>query len=103
MKKTQFEGRLISSLTGGVTMVEDNTESIRRELVTIINSNPEAREELEKEHGKDNVWNTDEASEKFEFVGFMAPFVIVERKSDGKKGTLTFQHSPRFYFDFRLN
>jgi hypothetical protein len=36
----------------------------------------------------------------FDVQGFMAPFVVVRRKSDNKKGTLTFQHSPRFYFDF---
>ena len=26
--------------------------------------------------------------------------VVVTRKSDNQKGSLEFQHSPRFYFDF---
>ena len=30
----------------------------------------------------------------------MAPLVVVRRKSDGVKGSLMFQHSPRFYFGF---
>ena len=33
-------------------------------------------------------------------IGFMAPFIGVERKSDGQKGSIEFQHSPRFYFNF---
>jgi hypothetical protein len=34
-------------------------------------------------------------------VGFLAPLVIVRRKTDGLKGTVLFQHSPRLYFQFR--
>jgi hypothetical protein len=33
-------------------------------------------------------------------VGFTAPYVVVRRRSDGKKGSLEFQHDPRFYFGF---
>jgi hypothetical protein len=36
----------------------------------------------------------------FEAIGFMAPFVVVRRLADGKKGSLEFQHDPRFYFNF---
>ena len=49
------------------------------------------------------VWDTDELREEFEVTGFLAPFVVVRRKSDGKKGSLEFQHSPRFYFGFALD
>ena len=28
------------------------------------------------------------------------PFVVVRRKSDGVKGSLEFQHNPRYYFSF---
>ena len=52
---------------------------------------------------KGNVFTTEEATEKFDFIGFMAPFVTVERKEDGVKGSLTFQDRPRFYFDFRAS
>lgn len=57
------------------------------------------RKELEKQYGK--VYNTNEVSEEFEIVSFMAPFISVVRKSDSKKGWMTFQHMPRFYYDFR--
>ena len=33
-------------------------------------------------------------------LGFMAPLVVVKRKSDSPKGSLYFQHSPRYYYGF---
>jgi hypothetical protein len=47
-----------------------------------------------------DVMTTDEVREKFEVISFLAPFVMVKRKSDGAKGTLEFTHMPRFYFNF---
>lgn len=44
---------------------------------------------------------TDEMLNDFNVLAFSAPFVIVERKSDNKKGSLMFQHSPRYYFSFK--
>ena len=76
----------------------DNTENVRRAMVQEINSNAGEREALEKQYGQ--VWSTGELSKDFEAIGFMAPFIVVRRKADGKKGTLMFQHSPRFYFSF---
>ena len=32
--------------------------------------------------------------------GFLAPFIVVTRKSDGVKGSMEFTHSPRMYFNF---
>lgn len=46
------------------------------------------------------MWNTEELGQEFEVIGFMAPFVVVRRKNDGRKGSLEFQHNPRFYFRF---
>ena len=57
------------------------------------------REELEAIYGK--VWTTGEVQQEFTIKGFFAPYCAAIRKSDSKRGTLTFQHSPRFYFDFR--
>ena len=57
------------------------------------------REELQKEHGE--VWDTNEATEKFEFLSFLAPFAIVIRRSDKLKGSIMFQDMPRFYFNFK--
>ena len=77
----------------------DATESARRQRLSEINSQPGTREALEAQHGQ--VWDTDELSRDFEAIGFLAPFVVVRRKCDGMKGSLEFQHQPRFYFGFR--
>jgi len=76
----------------------DPTEAYRREQVNQINSNPGSREALEKDYGQ--VWDTEELSRDFVVKGFMAPFVAVERKSDGQVGSLEFQARPRFYYGF---
>jgi len=81
--------------------MEDRTEGIRRALVTVVNRDPEEREDFEKEYGSNDVFNTEEATEKFEFLNFMAPFVIVRRNKDGVKGILMFQDRPRYYFNFQ--
>lgn len=73
-------------------------EEARRERVVEINSTPGPREILEQRYGK--VWTTSEMSEEFTVTGFAAPFAVVRRKSDGVVGSLEFQHSPRFYFNF---
>ena len=64
-----------------------------------INTEPGSRAALEAQYGQ--VWNTEELGETFEVIGFMAPLVVVKRKSDGVKGSLEFQHNPRFYFNFQ--
>lgn len=46
------------------------------------------------------VYTTKELTEKFSVISFMAPYVDVIRKADKLKGTLTFNHRPRFYFKF---
>ncbi len=80
--------------------MNDPTEQIRRERLAEINSDPEAREALVARYGQ--VWNTDELRRDFEVVGFMAPLVVVRRRSDGKKGSLEFQHGPpRLYFNWQ--
>jgi len=76
--------------------MSDPTEGVRRMMVNEINSNPGEREALEKVQGQ--VWDTQQLGQDFDVMGFMAPFIIVRQKSTGKKGTLFFQHSPRFYF-----
>lgn len=43
---------------------------------------------------------TAEVQEKYEVLGFAAPYVVVRRRSDGVKGVLEFTHNPRFYFNF---
>lgn len=79
--------------------MNDPTETLRRQRVMEINLQPGSREALEAQHGQ--VWSTSELGGDFEVLGFMAPFVVVRRKSDGRKGSLEFQHGPRFYFNFQ--
>ncbi len=76
----------------------DPTEDIRRQMLAEINTVPGSREYLDAKHGQ--VWDTQQLSDDFEVLGFMAPLVVVRRRSDGVKGSLMFQHSPRFYFGF---
>jgi hypothetical protein len=78
--------------------MHDPTESTRRLRVVEINADPGSREALEAEYGQ--VWDTGELARDFVITGFMAPLVIVRRKSDGQRGSLEFQHDPRFYFNF---
>jgi hypothetical protein len=78
--------------------MNDDTEAIRRQQFLEINAQPGSREALEAEHGQ--VWNTQELGQDFQVEGFAAPYVVVRRKSDGQRGSLMFQHNPRFYFGF---
>ena len=77
----------------------DPTETARRALQQEVNAAPTDREVLEQQHGE--VWDTQELGAAFTVTGFMAPFVVVIRKADNAKGTLMFQHGPRFYWGFQ--
>ena len=76
----------------------DPTETIRREMVAEINSAPASREVLEAKHGQ--VWDKSELLEEFEVLTFMAPIVVVKRRTDGVRGSLELQHQPRLYYHF---
>jgi hypothetical protein len=71
----------------------DETETIRRDMI----ASGEPQRNLEKAEQR---WDTDQLRAEFEVIGFMAPFVVVKRKSDGVKGSMEFVHLPRFYFNF---
>lgn len=79
--------------------MKDPTENIRKKMCQEINEFPKNRQELIEKYGQ--VWDTQELSEAFIIEGFAAPLIIVKRKSDSIKGSMLFQHYPRFYFDFR--
>lgn len=53
---------------------------------------------MDTEEGQ--IWTTDQLREDFEVLAFLAPWVMVKRRSDGAKGTLEFIHRPRVYFDW---
>ena len=79
--------------------MSDPTEPIRREMVAQLNAVEGSREYLESKHGE--VWDTTELQEQFDVLAFLAPFVGVRRQSDGVKGSVMLQASPRFYFGFQ--
>jgi hypothetical protein len=76
--------------------MQDETEQYRRARQAELNNDPGAREALEAQYG--TVWSLEEVRERWEVIGFMAPFVIVKERATGKRGSLEFQHSPRFYW-----
>jgi hypothetical protein len=73
--------------------MNDETESIRRALL----ASEQPQRDLEQVPQR---WDTEQLRQDFEVIGFMAPFVVVRRKSDGAKGSMEFTHNPRFYFNF---
>jgi hypothetical protein len=72
----------------------DDTEDVRRQMVATINADPGSRPDLEAKHGQ--VWDTTELQNDFQVLGFLAPVVVVRRRSDGVRGSLMFQSNPRF-------
>jgi len=56
------------------------------------------RDELETKHGQ--VWSTAQLTDQFSVLSFCYGLVNVTRRSDNARGTLHFQHRPRFYFAF---
>jgi hypothetical protein len=90
-----------------MTRIQDDTEKLRRHRLAEINSAVESndltteRTRLEVLHGK--VWNSAELFASFEVIGFAAPYVVVRRRADGNRGSMEFQHHPRFYFNLILD
>jgi len=84
----------------------DDTEEVRRKRLAVISDAVGSQEpaterrRLESQYGQ--VWDSAQLAEDFEVIGFMAPYATVRRGSDGRKGSLEFQHMPRFYFSFAL-
>lgn len=89
-------------------LTEDELMQQERERLSVeINAAPtsgpeldpkECRKLLEAEHGQ--VWDSYELARDFEIEAFSCPLVVAVRRSDGKRGTLVFQHYPRFYWGF---
>lgn len=78
----------------------DDIEAFRRARVAELNQAAGERLALEEKHGQ--VWNTDELCAAFSVQCFTAPYVLVTRKADGVAGSLEFQHTPRYYFNWSV-
>ena len=79
-------------------MAEINNE-VNPTNVELVPKSP--RDRLRERYGE--TWDTKEVQEAFTVKGFIAPYVVVVRKSDNVKGTLEFSHNPRIYFNFQAN
>lgn len=84
----------------------DPTEQTRRAMTAVINAAPADRAALEAVYGR--VWDATDLQADYEVTGFLAPFVVARRRSDGKLGSLMFQHGSdtipgagRFYFNWQ--
>jgi hypothetical protein len=75
--------------------MSDPTENIRRAMIPDMPAELVARVEAGEQ-----VWDTQAMQRDFEAIGFMAPLIVVRRRSDGVRGSLMFAHSPRWYFGF---
>lgn len=89
-----------------VAVVGADTTVTDEEAVGIIKDRDDLAKELLRAklsaaHGTE-VYDTDQLSEHFEVIGFSAPFVVVRRTTDRKKGSLEFTHNPRLYYNFQL-
>lgn len=78
--------------------MDEQPETVRRAKLAEINAAPGTRESLEARYGQ--VWDPAQLAGDFAVLGFLAPVVVVRRKSDGVLGSLFFQHAPRYYFAF---
>jgi len=77
--------------------MSDDTEQARRAMLTA--GQPAA--DLAAETGQ--TWTTQQLTADFEVKGYMAPYVVVKRRSDGAVGSLEFTHNPRIYFGWRAD
>lgn len=79
-------------------MTEDELTRVRAMMASEINAKALGRDALETAYGQ--TWDTEQLGKDFEVLGFLAPFCIVSRRADGRRGSLIFQHHPRYYWGF---
>ena len=95
MNGNNLKGKAMNLLDQDFTDVD----LLRAKMTTEINANAKSREVLAAEFG--SVYNTNELMEHYEIISFAAPFVYGVDRATKKKGTLIFQHNPRFYHSFK--
>lgn len=70
-------------------------------LRELMDRHPRTREELLAI--AQPVYDQDQLRERFEILGFRAPFVVVRERGSGRQGSMIFQNHPRFYFSFQTD
>ena len=61
---------------------------------------PDVHQAIQEEGGE--CWTTEEVTDEFEILGFLAPFCTAIRKATKEKGILAFVHRPRIYYGWRV-
>jgi hypothetical protein len=69
---------------------------IMMRLLKQFHAEPRSRAELERVYGQ--VWDEQELLRDFEVLHRLDSGVEVRRKSDGARGTLSYQDCPRYYY-----
>jgi hypothetical protein len=78
--------------------MSDTTEQARRAMLATGQPAVDLADLKEREG---QTWTTAEMTAEFDVQGYLAPYVVVRRKSDGAVGSLEFTHSPRIYFGWK--
>lgn len=94
----ESEDRDVTIMTGSdLSEYRDNyMDTELRMLDKFVNRSPRDRDALEEAYGE--VFDFADVGLHFELLGFKAPFAIATCKRTGERGSLIFQHDPRFYF-----
>jgi hypothetical protein len=71
---------------------DDDSANLRAEMI----EKGMVTRAFERDRGP--MYDTAELVERFEVIGYAAPFVIARRRSDGVLGSLMFTTAPRIYF-----
>ena len=85
--RSPAQGYMCGDNPRSLTMSEDTTEALRRAMIE--SGQPQQICAKAERH-----WTTDQLREDFIVHGFLAPFIVVTRKSDGVKGSMEFTTRP---------
>lgn len=69
-------------------------------MTTSHESGDDRLQALQAVYGEADVFTTEQLRENFEVLSFGGGICVVRRKSDQQKGSLDFDHSPRYYYHF---
>ena len=109
LRVPHFEGVFPIGVGGQEQSVEERHRAIKGAWEAILGSDDEGmvakRVGSRYSHCRSPDWIKLKTwrEEDFDVVGFMAPVVVVIRKSDKAKGSMFFTHSPRFYYGFEVH
>lgn len=81
-----------------VRRLTEETAEERAKLEAEVNATPCTLEELQRKYGQ--VWTVEQVEAQFEIEAFCPPLACATRRADGVRGTLVYQHCPRYYWSW---